>query len=146
MNEDIEILMNEDKVPSNLDEAVNIIKEALSPEAIEFVKTSVSTSVHFDFGRYIRNNWSLWEKESVLVKWFEKEYGITHADDISGIILECVWDDVKGNPRKDREKAEEFKEYWRVMDEAAAEGRDVELEMFKDGSIKARKGKKKDER
>jgi hypothetical protein len=42
-------------------------------------------------GMLLRNDWSLWEKDTMpLVKWFN-ERGITHADDISAIILRSIW-------------------------------------------------------
>jgi hypothetical protein len=39
--------------------------------------------------------WSLWEKDMPLVKWFN-ERGITHADDMSAIILTSIWRRVHG--------------------------------------------------
>ena len=107
--------LNLDKVPSNLDEAVTILKEGLESKDYEFIKDPKSDSVdlHFGFGMYLRNEWSLWDKETVIVKWFKENYGIDHADDLSGIILDCLWQDIRGKPRRDKEKAQSFIEHWK---------------------------------
>lgn len=103
-----------DIVPINLDESVMILKDHLTEEDIKEIQrpTSVSTQCHFSMGMMIRNEWSLWEQDTVLVRWFQGKYGLTHADDISGIILECLWNDVRGEPRRDKILAEQFKKHW----------------------------------
>ena len=124
-----------DKVPMNLDEAVESIKSEMPPDFIEFVKKSNSSGVHFGLGMQIRNDWSLWDLENPLVKWFDKEYGITHADDISGLILDCVWQDIKGLPRRDREQADKTKKYWDVLRKAEEEGTNISLHIDDDGNV-----------
>jgi hypothetical protein len=111
------------KVPSNLDEAVSIIKDHLDEEDLNYIKSeSNSSSVHFSFGMHIRNEWFLWNKKSKLVKWFKKEYGIDHADDISGLIIATVWRDVKKQPRNCKELAESYVYYWKKMKELNKKG------------------------
>jgi hypothetical protein len=34
------------------------------------------------------------------LKWYEQNFGLTHAHDISGLILDCLWQDVNGRPRR----------------------------------------------
>ena len=125
--------LNEDRVPINLEEALIILKETLEPEDIEEIKNpeSTSTQLHFSFGMYLRNEWSLWHKDTVLVEWFNKTYGIKHADDISGVILECLWNDVRGEPRKDKILAERSIEYWKRIKENPS----VKVIVNKDGSL-----------
>jgi len=108
-----------DIVPTTLDEAVKLLKEGLTAEDIKEIQrpTSVSSQCHFTGGMMLRNEWSLWEKDTILVRWFQGRYGITHADDISGIILECLWNDVRGEPRRDKELAEHFKKHWKEQGE-----------------------------
>lgn len=103
-----------DIVPSTLDEAVKLLKDSLTPEDIDEIRrpNSVSAQCHFTGGMIIRNEWSLWDINSILVRWFQGRYGVTHADDISGIILECLWNDVRGEPRRDKILAEQFKKHW----------------------------------
>ena len=62
---------------------------------------------------YLRNEWSLWEKDTKCVVWFKKNYGLDHADDISSIIMECVFADIRGEPRKDKELAKSYIEHWK---------------------------------
>ena len=103
-----------DVVPTNLEEAVKVLKDNLTMEDIEEIRrpTSVSTQCHFSGCMAIRNEWSLWDETTILVRWFQGRYGLTHADDISGIILECLWNDIRGEPRRDKILAEQFKKHW----------------------------------
>ena len=127
--------LNMDRVPMNLEEAVNLIKSEMPSDFVEFVKKSSPSGVHFGLGMQIRNDWSLWDLENPLVKWFDKEYGITHADDISGLILDCVWQDIKGLPRRDREQADKTKKYWEVLREAEEKGTNVSVHIDPDGNV-----------
>jgi hypothetical protein len=133
---DKKLNLNMDRVPTNLDEAVKFIKSEMTPDFIEFVKKSNSTDVHFSIGMQIRNDWSLWNLENHLVKWFEKEYGLTHADDISGIILNCVWMDIQGKPRGDNEYAKEIGLYWKTLKEAEESGCNISLEFDENNNVK----------
>lgn len=107
--------LNQDKVPATLEEAVAILKEGLTPEDIAEIKTPKfnSAQVHFSIGRMLRNEWTLWDAETILVKWFEQNYGVNHADDVSGLILDCLCKDIRGEPRKDKELAKSFIEHWK---------------------------------
>lgn len=104
-----------DKVPSNLEEAVSLLKDALDENEKAVVKNIIVTKLHVlhvSVGQCIRNEWSLWERKNVLPQWFKKQYGVDHADDVSAIIIECVVADLLGRPRKDKELAKEFIEHW----------------------------------
>lgn len=107
-------LIDEDSVPSNLEECLDCIKSNLTEEDKIEIKSKgcSSTMAHFGAGMYLRNEWSLWESESRLVKWFKAHYGVEHADDISGIIMECLWNDVRGEPRRDKILAEQYLKHW----------------------------------
>lgn len=111
---------NEDVVPSNLNEAVSLIRGSLSSlDVVDMQKENFNpTQLHDTFGRYLRNSWSLWEDNTPIKNWFMSEYGISHADDISSIILDCLWRDIKGEPRQDKEMGENFKKYWKKMEES----------------------------
>jgi hypothetical protein len=111
------MIIPEDLVPRDLDEAVNVLKSSLTEDELKEMKrtASVSTHQHHGWGTNIRNAWSLWDKTTTLPVWFEKTYGVSHADDISGIILECLWSDVRNEPRKDKELAAEYIQHWKEM-------------------------------
>ena len=107
--------LNLDVVPTNLEEALTLIKASLTPK--EVVQITESTfGLHFGLGMYLRNNWELWEPLNILNLWFKKNYGIDHADDISSIILECLHDDLNNRPRRDKTLANEYIEHWKQFD------------------------------
>ena len=105
--------LNEDKVPANLEEALLLLKEAITPLELAEIKKSTSVELHPSLGRIVRNEWSLHEGGNIISVWFFKTYGISHADDISGIILECLINDLMGVPRRDKEVAEKCIKYWK---------------------------------
>lgn len=107
--------LNQDKVPINLEDAIQTLKEGLEPSDIEALKkpTFSPSQLHFTAGMALRNEWSLWEKDTILVTWFKKEYGLDHADDISGLILDCLYRDVIGEPRQDKALAKRFLDHWK---------------------------------
>jgi hypothetical protein len=105
----------DDFVPVTLDEAVKcLLQSASDDDKIAILRhTSVSSHEHFGLGGKIRNSWELYDKESRMVRWFKSEYGIDHADDISTIILACLWNDVRGEPRVDKSMARDYVEKWK---------------------------------
>lgn len=72
--------------------------------------------LHHSFGRFMRNKWKLWDKESVLYKDINGRFGLTHGDDLSGLILQCAWDKIKGNRHQPQVYADSYKSYWAVIE------------------------------
>ena len=109
--------LNPDMVPINLDEALKTLKEGLTPEDITEIKNPIfdAPRVHFTVGMMLRNEWSLWDKDSILVRWFKENYGIDFADDLSGLILDCLVRDIQGLPRRDKELAKRYIQHWKDM-------------------------------
>ena len=105
--------LNQDKVPINLEEALTLLKEAMTDVEKDALKGMKSSDLHFSLGTYLRNEWSLWQSGDILPLWFLTTYGVKHADDISGIILECLVNDVEGKPRRDKEVAKQFLAHWK---------------------------------
>lgn len=107
--------INPDMVPINLEEAVKTLKEGLTPDDTkEILKEDFDAAkVHFTVGLMLRNEWSLWDKDTVLVKWFKDNYGVDHADDLSGLILDCLVRDIQGLPRRDKELVKKFIDHWK---------------------------------
>jgi hypothetical protein len=107
--------LSEDAVPCNLEEALDMLISGASPEDIKVIKSHsaehMSSAVHFGFGIAIRNNWSLWEKDTPLVNWF-KGIGITHADDMSGIINTSFCHRVRGEDIALDEQVEMYQAHW----------------------------------
>jgi len=72
--------------------------------------------LHHSFGRFMRNRWQLWDNESALYKDINGRFGLTHGDDLSGIILQCTWDKIKGNRHQPQVYADSYKSYWAVVE------------------------------
>jgi hypothetical protein len=74
----INMKIDEDKVPTNLDEAVELLKNSFDEIELHATqKDKVEPSqLHFTVGMYLRNQWSLWDKDTILVKWFYDNYKI----------------------------------------------------------------------
>lgn len=109
--------LNPDLVPINLEEAIKTLKEGLVEEDLTEIKKPNfdAACVHFTAGMALRNEWSLWDKDTILVKWFKENYGIDHADDISGLILDCLTRDIQGKPRRDKELAKRYIDHWKHL-------------------------------
>jgi len=43
--------------------------------------------IHHSYGRFLRNEFHLWNSDNPIVLWSREKYGIDHADDISSIII-----------------------------------------------------------
>lgn len=110
--------LNPDKVPINLEDALKTIKDGLEEGEIVAMKERKfnPSQLHFTVGMFLRNEWSLWEKDTILVRWFKENYGIEHADDISGLILDCVYRDTIGEPRQDKEIAQKCIQHWKEQE------------------------------
>jgi len=102
-------------VPTNWDEMTSVMKAALEPDDIEFLKEHGAICTHHTFGMWIRNNWGLWRKESPLHQWFVNECGLGHADDMSGCLLEWLDDYVSGDEFDLQKKAAHYHAYWNKM-------------------------------
>ncbi len=110
--------LNPDMVPINLEEALKTLKEGLTPDDTKQILAEDfdAANVHFTVGLMLRNEWSLWDRESILVRWFKENYGIEQSDDISGLILDCLVRDVQNTPRKDKEFAKKCIDHWKKQE------------------------------
>lgn len=104
--------IDQDVVPRNLGQAVDIIVAGLSDDDVEFFETESTTRAHHEGGRFLRNTWSLWDKESHLVQWFRTHLGIGHADDISSVILVAVQARIIGIKFYPKPMLDRFREHW----------------------------------
>lgn len=102
-------------IPEDLLDALAELDQMLSPEAKQemldiFDDKMVVGVYHFGLGMWIRNNWGLWGGER-LAAWFN-DRGITHPDDMSGIILVSYRRHLKGEPLKLDEQIAFYIKYW----------------------------------
>jgi len=110
--------ITEDKVPSTLEEAVQMLYDALEPADIAEIKKHNSGDVHHGFGTFLRNTWSLWESTPLTRNIKERFKIFGHGDDISGIIMHMLWEKVIGRPpwlgeHAVEELVEGYKTHWR---------------------------------
>ena len=86
---------------TNLKEAINELDKIISDEDKEYLLTdNVSPLlVHHSLGRWIRNNWGLWEDKSEL-KLNMIKLGFIHPDDMSNYIIEQFIEYLKNGNRR----------------------------------------------
>lgn len=85
---------------------------------------------HFSLGMWMRNNWYLWwseqlaadykdkgypQEKPLLVKYFNEELGIFHADDMSSIILTSYHRKLNDLTLRLEEQAKKYQKYWQNM-------------------------------
>ncbi|MCK9532891.1 MAG: hypothetical protein M0R77_20625 [Gammaproteobacteria bacterium] len=98
--------------PETWQDAVFRICSNLNDEEIKTLKENSYALFHHGLGTSIRNNWDLWDETSSLYKSFQNDLGLTHADDMSGIILRSAEATAKGEPVQCKEWAGEYLKYW----------------------------------
>lgn len=75
-------------IPTNLKEAIQELNKLLSQDDKEYLLEHGALSVHHSLGRWIRNNWELWNKENNKLKVNLEKLGYEHPDDMSNYIIE----------------------------------------------------------
>lgn len=104
----MKILVDPDTVPSTLAECLDNVRKNFDEEDIKelqeykknpFIKEKIGAAI------FLKSVWSLTDDESLLVKWFKEEYDLDNADDISALVLHCLYREARGNPTETRETA-----------------------------------------
>ena len=113
----------EKKIPTTLAEAHAELERDFPAEELKKIDAMKSEDemieYHFGLGMGIRNSWGLWGG-SPLSKHMQ-ELGFTHADDMSGVILETFWCKRHGKPFRLKERAAEYAAYWEAARKAEEE-------------------------
>lgn len=102
-----------DRVPSNLDQAVEMIVTSLSDDERNYIIKCCPETFHFTTGMWLRNNWDLWDRDTIFVQWCIKNLEIGHADDISGTIFAAVWAWVRNERFDVIQHVQRYKDHWR---------------------------------
>ena len=106
-------------IPKNIVAALTIldqiVDESDKKHFMEIEEDDMS-GLHHTGGRFIRNNWGLWDEESPLHKWFKETHGIWHADDMSGIILTSYWRRLHDIDIDVESQAKFYLDYWKEQD------------------------------
>ncbi len=103
--------------PTTLDEAMQALMETLSVEnQVELTRMKEEDLIrtHHGLGRWIRNNWGLWEDSELF--WHMQSLGFTHPDDMSSSIIHEFWSRMNNLPSKLQEQIARYKEYWSKKD------------------------------
>lgn len=110
-------------LPTTLEDCIPFLKKEMKindlNQFINFQREDLSL-LHHTFGRWIRNNWKLWEK-GALVKYFN-DLGVTHPDDMSSIVIEYVWCSLRKEPFDLNEKVIKIQNYWKQQDVNESDG------------------------
>jgi hypothetical protein len=103
---------NRDPIPKDLDEAVTVFIAGMRDKDKELVirEGGFPHGWHFFGGMRLRNSWGLWTG-SVLALWFESK-GITHADDMTGIIAAAVTRKLQNQPYHLESAIFQHQVYW----------------------------------
>lgn len=104
-----------DYIPFDLEDCFSHLKLILTPDDLKDIRNKTEEnmcSFHFNFGMALRNKWGLW-KGSRLALWFNT-LGITHADDMTGIIFTSFWRHLNNQPIRLEEQVRFYLNYWRA--------------------------------
>lgn len=93
--------VEEVNIPNNFEEAFISLDALLSDEDKHYLKTDPKAAimVHHTLGRWIRNNWGLWQEECNALKTLLTNTGIDHPDDMSNEIIEKYIEYLKGKEK-----------------------------------------------
>ena len=103
------------KNPDTLEEAVRYVLDMEMEDTDSWKAMEEDTALaktHHSIGRWIRNEFSLWDKEKAIHKNFNRRWNITHADDMSGIILRCVHRELNKLPWDVEGLVKRYKKHW----------------------------------
>ena len=91
-----------EKIPNNLEQAIEYLDKELDERDKEYLFKEyildlerAALSVHHSLGRWIRNNWGLWNEEDNELKANLKKLGYEHPDDMSNYIIEQYLEHLK---------------------------------------------------
>lgn len=103
-------------IPKDLDDCFRELDKHLKKEDIEKIinKEIEAIDMHFGLGMGLRNRWGLWSK-SRLAKYFNK-MGVSHPDDMSGIILDSYVRYLRKEPIRRDEQIAFYKKYWEAAE------------------------------
>jgi len=132
--------VNEIEQPSSLESCFEYLDKKLVDK--DLFKNSPENKVlgmcHFSLGMWMRNNWYLWwsedlakqfaekgypQEKPLLVKYFNEELGIFHADDMSSIIITSYHRKLNDLTLRLDLQAKKYQDFWqnsvdkKLMDE-----------------------------
>lgn len=117
-------------IPKTLSEAANLLLETADPSSHEIFNNlsmeEFSATLHSITGRWIRNNWMLWEahQSTEFMEGYELYHdlldkGLMHPDDMSTVIIEQTWCLFHNKEYDINKRVIQFLDHWsKVADES----------------------------
>ena len=103
-------------IPYDLDDAIEMLNFLWNEEIKEKYKNMGEdkgvAALHHTTGRALRNKWNLWAEEPKNIAKYFHSIGITHADDMSGIILTSFHRQISGKAKNLPEQIKYYQDYW----------------------------------
>jgi hypothetical protein len=99
--------------PKTIEEAMKFLHETDLAQQMRGCRSMHDMpGLHHTVGMSLRNQWGLWHG-SELAKYFVQVMGLTHADDMSGLLLEKLFAEVHGKPFIAGKLAFKYQSHWR---------------------------------
>lgn len=102
-------------IPTTLEESVSRLYVHLEEEDKNYLKEYESSAFHYNLGQEIRNQWKLWQRNTILYNYFWNKYKIWHADDMSSIILDQLEANLKGESFDIDKEVRNYHIYWEAV-------------------------------
>lgn len=100
-------------LPFTHNQAVNILLKATWTQAERIMMLEGGlVALHHNFGKHIRDSWHLWEPTSPLARYYQRFYGIGHADDMSSLIILDLLCRMRGESFDMRHYVEKYRDFW----------------------------------
>lgn len=102
----------QDLHPRSVDEAIELLFDNLTEEDVFAIRQSGASQHHFGFGMALRNAWIHPDPAGELVKSCLDTFGVSMADDISGLIMSGLFARVKSEEIDLFAQAEGYRQHW----------------------------------
>ena len=126
----------ENYVPIDLNDAITYFECKTPKDNLDAFKIKsedeATSSLHFETGMSIRNNWGLWARTSKISEYFS-ELGINHPDDMSSIILTSLHRKINGLDIDLEKQIKFYKEYWAESERKETERKKEEFGEYQIG-------------
>lgn len=105
--------------PENLQDVFIWLQDKIVPKDLtewkDMPEDKATASVHHTLGRSLRNNLGLWKGDTPITKYMKK-LGLSHADDMSGLILHCFHRHLNNKPLEIEKEVTRYKDYWKNVE------------------------------
>lgn len=100
--------------PTTLEEVIDLLVSKLSEEDRGYIadRRNSYEAAHHGFGTAIRNDYGLWDCDSVLYRHFRDRFSLGHGDDMSALILAGIFAKVRGDALDFTQRAEAMRQFW----------------------------------